>query len=902
MPPFSRLSGALLACAGLWGACAQPPPLPLEVEYAGCRQVDLPGPVCFLAGDRRLQLWTPDATARAQIRAGWFHRKVQGTAGPDGQRFTVVIPKSFPLGATTVVVEAERPQGKARWSLKLGASRWPAWADRALSLRDQTKLAALLQAQTTNAPVRDQGLAYDLLVDNAFARGDAAAAQAALERAIPAHRSAGRLLGEATARGSLYWLHFQHRRFAAARQALAGLETSVAYPAEATYYRLYYSGLLAEGIGDVRSALADLTAAMALADRLDLAKLRRDAGQVLARQYQALGRSQEANRLFQELRRASAGGLAACEWVNLLNNQAWSSLLAREAGKRTPDPIPLLLHAERLLVSGPCTGTTPRDLQLNIALAHLQQGRAAQARQILAREQDLAAASPLQRLGGIELKARLALLEGRPDAALALYGQLDELAASTLSPASRWQAAAGRAQSNQALGHTAEALAAFSQAEALLDQQSLQIPIQQGRGTFAAQREAATGLYLELLLAQGRNAEALEVARRARSRVLRQLATGDRLAHLLSSEQKLWDELLARYEQTREALDTGLRDEWRLPEDEKRRQQAQRLKLSSDAEGYLDRALLLLGTYATRLPAPRPGELILAYHPLPHGWVGFATEGKSVTAHRFELPENPLPPPRELAARLLEPFGPRIRRARRLRFLPYGVLRQVDFHALPFGSDLLLAAHPVVYGLDLTVPAGSPEPAAAGQALVIGNPQGDLPMAEREAASVAASLRKRPGWTVTALQGQAASAGAVRSVLVRVDLFHYAGHGIFTGPGGWESVLPLARETRLTLGDLLALRRAPRQVVLSACEAGRSDAEAPGEGLGLAQAFLLAGSRQVLAATRPVGDRSAQGLFDRLYDAWSSEPDLAVRLQRAQNEWRHREPTADWSSFRLFEP
>ena len=58
-------------------------------------------------------------------------------------------------------------------------------------------------------------------------------------------------------------------------------------------------------------------------------------------------------------------------------------------------------------------------------------------------------------------------------------------------------------------------------------------------------------------------------------------------------------------------------------------------------------------------------------------------------------------------------------------------------------------------------------------------------------------------------------------------------------------------------------------------------AEAPVEGLNLAHAFLLAGSRAVIAATRPVEDNAAQALFADLYRGWDRVPDLAAQLQRA---------------------
>ena len=157
------------------------------------------------------------------------------------------------------------------------------------------------------------------------------------------------------------------------------------------------------------------------------------------------------------------------------------------------------------------------------------------------------------------------------------------------------------------------------------------------------------------------------------------------------------------------------------------------------------------------------------------------------------------------------------------------------------------------------------------------------------------------GWKVHALEAAEASAKAVAAQLPASDLLHYAGHGDYAGFGGWESSLLLAGETRLTLGDLLALPRVPVWVVLSGCDTGRASDETPVASLGLAHAFLLAGSRAVVASTRPTDDRAVPAFFAELYRQWEREPDLAVAVQRAQLAWRDRDPAADWASYRLFE-
>jgi CHAT domain-containing protein len=185
----------------------------------------------------------------------------------------------------------------------------------------------------------------------------------------------------------------------------------------------------------------------------------------------------------------------------------------------------------------------------------------------------------------------------------------------------------------------------------------------------------------------------------------------------------------------------------------------------------------------------------------------------------------------------------------------------------------------------------------------VADPQGDLPEARKEAAAVAAEIRAwGPGWSLKRLDGSAARAGRVLRALPTAAIFHYAGHGRFAGFAGWDSSLPLADGSRLNLGDVLALHPAPAWVVLSSCDAGRSSEQAPGEGIGLANAFVLAGSQAVIAAPRQVADRTARDLLGDLYRSWRPGEDLPRQLQRAQLACRRNTPAADWASFRVLTP
>lgn len=367
-----------------------------------------------------------------------------------------------------------------------------------------------------------------------------------------------------------------------------------------------------------------------------------------------------------------------------------------------------------------------------------------------------------------------------------------------------------------------------------------------------------------------------------------------------------------KYHALRNATNQEAAQDWQLPGDQQRRARAARASQLAQAQQGLDRAVAGLGDPGERRESsfspPGPGEVILAYHPLPQGWVGFAAHGRDVEVATFDLPAEALTDPsasgsrRILARSLLEPFRTAIEHAGRVRILASGRLRSIDFHSLPFGGEPLLGQHLVVYSLDL--PSRSlPAPPAGGTALLVADPEGDLPAARQEATAVAAAVRTwGPAWRLERLDATDAQAGKVGQELSRVSLFHYAGHGTFSGFAGWDSTLTLAAGSRLTLGDLLTLRPVPRWIVLSACNAGHSSEQASGEGLGLANAFLLAGAQEVIAATRPADDRIARDLMHELYQSWRPGMDLSRQLQHAQLACGRQHPEADCASFRLLKP
>jgi CHAT domain-containing protein len=294
------------------------------------------------------------------------------------------------------------------------------------------------------------------------------------------------------------------------------------------------------------------------------------------------------------------------------------------------------------------------------------------------------------------------------------------------------------------------------------------------------------------------------------------------------------------------------------------------------------------------------------FHPLREGWAGFASLGDVTIARRL-VDVAAGDPPEALAPLLLLPFRDLLHDAARLRIAAYGALDRVDFHALPWEGRPLVASLPVAYAVDAPgpAPALAPTNPATPRALLVADPLDDLPAARREITRAAAALAQR-GWRVDRIDGADATHAKVRAALDAPDLalFHYAGHALFEGRDGWESGLPLAAGGWLTVGDLLALPRSPDLVILSGCETARTADAARAEGLGLAQAFALAGARGVVATTRPVRDDLAPALIAAFYEraldplALASPPDFVAALAGAQRTIRADLPATDWSSFR----
>jgi CHAT domain-containing protein len=126
-------------------------------------------------------------------------------------------------------------------------------------------------------------------------------------------------------------------------------------------------------------------------------------------------------------------------------------------------------------------------------------------------------------------------------------------------------------------------------------------------------------------------------------------------------------------------------------------------------------------------------------------------------------------------------------------------------------------------------------------------------------------------------RGSNATELRLRQALTQGEVVHVASHGVMNPRNPMFSRLTLARgggqpedDGRLEVHELIGLRASASLVFLSGCETGVGAAWATGFARGedyatLAQAFLYAGARNVLATLWPIEDRGASAFADRFY-------------------------------------
>ena len=163
-----------------------------------------------------------------------------------------------------------------------------------------------------------------------------------------------------------------------------------------------------------------------------------------------------------------------------------------------------------------------------------------------------------------------------------------------------------------------------------------------------------------------------------------------------------------------------------------------------------------------------------------------------------------------------------------------------------------------------------------------------LPETRQEAEAVLSAIGKRNQHLLT---GEQANEPRVRSELCKQpEVLHFATHGILSGdlPGLDEAALVLAEtdgeDGLLTTSEIADLRTGARLAVLSACNTGNGE-QVSGEGLmGVSRAFLLSGTRQVVASLWPVDSEATVRLMTAFYGYIKTGRPPAAALRAAKQD------------------
>jgi len=203
--------------------------------------------------------------------------------------------------------------------------------------------------------------------------------------------------------------------------------------------------------------------------------------------------------------------------------------------------------------------------------------------------------------------------------------------------------------------------------------------------------------------------------------------------------------------------------------------------------------------------------------------------------------------------------------------IPTGPLQSMPWSILPSCTGRPVTVSP---SAALWSSASRRQPEEAGHVAVAAGP--GLPGARAEAEAIAAI------YGTTALAGASATVEVVRAALDGAGLAHLAAHGRVHAQNPLFSSLRLA-DGPLTVYDLERLEKAPRMVILAACDSGRPVVCAGDELLGLGATFLSHGTQQLVASVIPIPDAETAPLmvaFHRLLAAGHSPADALGRAQQ----------------------
>lgn len=460
---------------------------------------------------------------------------------------------------------------------------------------------------------------------------------------------------------------------------------------------------------------------------------------------------------------------------------------------------------------------------------------------------------------------------------------------------------------HQAMGESAQALAHYHQAVAVIEDLRTRISAAEARTGFFTTMVATYSRLVKLLIETGDISAAFDMVERARSRTFIELLAGQAIRApqqapetLLIREATLRAELNTLYQTleadpnaiaaTEQALDATLQEIRLFAADYADLRSVQPLT-HNEVQARLPVAAALLSYFITDDAlfafVIRTQRLTVYRLPLKPADLQRAFDGEGNLVRMRPGADGRLHDPwllRRLYQTLIEPLLPDLQGATTLYLLPHGPLHFVPFHALLYTSALgqsrlLLDDYAVVYAPSATVLLDycqQKRSQATGSLLAVGY-NADLRHAEAETNAIAALVDGS-----VALVNEAATTAALFAQAGGFRWLHFACHARFNRQAPLMSHLRLAGEPLYASDVLQRLRLQADLVTLAACETGRNQVLKGDELIGLVRAFIYAGTPSVVVSLWPVDELSTRILMERFYQELLAGHAKAAALRVAQ--------------------
>jgi len=517
-------------------------------------------------------------------------------------------------------------------------------------------------------------------------------------------------------------------------------------------------------------------------------------------------------------------------------------------------------------------------------------------------------------------------------AAEASYRGALEIADALLLREVRWRALFGLARLQKNAGDTARAVASYQQALETVEGLRAEIKLDQLKDGFLADKMDVYSGLVSLLVDLQRGDEAFAVAERSRSRSLIDILGRQRLSLSGSADQELYDRQNRLKEQLLEQENLSVQ----AANPKERARYAQALeKLRGDYQDLLidierkrPELLALVKVNPTTLEDIRkllePGVVLLSYYQLPDRLLCWKIDRDRATLIIQNIPARELAAKISSYRRMLQNLEPLEKLSRELYdllvakpladsgplravgIIPHGSLHYLAFATLSDGRDYLVDRQKLFYlpaasVLKYTLARRNTEKKLHILAIGnpdLGNPNLDLPFAEREAGTL--------HWNypdVTTLTRERATESWVREHISEFGVIHIASHGEFDPVNPLFSAIRLTKDAKadgkLQAEEIFGLDIRADLVVLSACQTGLGDIRSGDDVVGMNRAFIFAGTHSLMSSLWRVSDVSTAIMmkqFYRNYTHYGKAESLTRAMQHVKNRYPH---PGYWGAFVL---